>query len=102
MDRAQIRLLSIILLVPFTALTAWAAYEYPGIGILEYQFATSAGLQVWIDLVIAMVLFLIWMFPDAKKHGRNPWPWVVITLTIGSFGPLIYLATWKAPVAEAA
>ena len=83
------------MLIPFTALTLWAAYEYGGTGILEYQLATSAGLQVWIDLVIAMVLFLIWMFPDAKKHGRNPWPWVPVTLIFGSFGPLLYLATTK-------
>ena len=42
-------------------------------------------------LVIALGLFLVWMWRDAKAAGRNPWPWLVLTLVAGSIGPLIYL-----------
>ncbi|MEM7002198.1 MAG: DUF2834 domain-containing protein [Pseudomonadota bacterium] len=95
MDRRQIRNLAIFMLIPFSALTAWAVYEYGLTGIFANQLTTSAGIQVLVDLVIAMILFLIWMFPDARKSGRNPWPYVVITLLAGCFGPLLYLALTK-------
>ncbi len=51
------------------------------------------------DLVIALVLVLVWMWRDAKAIRRNPWPWIVATLTTGSFGPLIYWLT--RPTSEA-
>jgi len=41
--------------------------------------------------VIALVLLLTWLVPEARKAGRNPWPWVVATLLLGSIGPLLYL-----------
>jgi len=47
------------------------------------------------DLVIALSVFLVWMWRDARAIGRNPWPWLVMTLAIGSFGPLLYLLTRK-------
>lgn len=87
------RTLAIILLIPFTALTIYAVMEVGYIGIFDYHRHSPAGWQVFADLVIALVLVLYWLFADARKSGRNPWPWVVITLLLGSFGPLIYLVT---------
>ena len=93
MSREQLRILSIVLLIPFTALTAWAVSEYGAIGIFTHALETSAVTQVLVDVAIAMILILCWLIPDAKAQGRNPWPWVLITLTTASFGPLLYLAT---------
>ncbi len=87
------RTLALVILVPFTLLTAWAVAEVGYLGIIDYQRHSPGGVQVFVDLVIALVLVLIWMVSDAKKAGRNPWPWVVVTLAAGSFGPLLYLAT---------
>ena len=43
------------------------------------------------DLVIACSLAIVWMVRDAHERGRNPWPFVGITLVAGSIGPLVYL-----------
>ena len=47
------------------------------------------------DLVIALMLVMVWMWRDAKATGRAIWPWIVATLILGSFGPLVYLLTRK-------
>ena len=86
------RTLAIILLIPFSVLTVYALSQVGYVGIIDYHRHSPAGWQVIVDLVIALVLVLTWMVPEAKKEGRNPWPWVVITLFLGSIGPLLYLA----------
>lgn len=83
----------ILILVAFGALTAWAVAVHGVVGIFQVQFATAAGLQVLADLAIALVLFMVWMWRDARACGRNPLPWCLLTLVAGSFGPLLYLLT---------
>lgn len=95
------RLLAILILIPFTVLSAYALWDVGYIGIWDYQRHSSAGLQVIVDLVIAMVLILVWLVPDARKAGKNPWPWVVLTVVTGSFGPLIYLIFRKSSAEKA-
>lgn len=90
------KVIAIILLVPFSLLTLYAVMQVGYIGIFTYNILSPAGWQVFTDLVIALLLILLWLVPDARSKGRNPWPWVVITLAAGSFGPLLYLATSKA------
>ena len=85
--------LAILILIPFTALTVYAVWDVGYFGIFDYQRHSSAGWQVFADLVIALVLVLTWMIPEAKRQGRNVWPWVLVTLVAGAFGPLLYLAT---------
>ena len=87
------RNLAIVLLIPFTALSIQALIDVGYVGVLQHQMQNSAGVQVFVDLAIALTLILTWMIPEAKRKGRNPWPWVVVTLIAGSFGPLLYLAT---------
>lgn len=87
------RSLAITLLIPFSALTIYAVMQVGYVGIFDYHRHSPAGWQVFADLVVALILVLSWMIPDAKKRGRNPIPWVVMTLFLGSIGPLLYLAT---------
>lgn len=82
-----------IVLVPFLVLTAWAVAEDGLVGIFAHQTSRPAGWQVLVDLVIALVIVLSWLVPEARRAGRNPWPFVVATLLAGSIGPLLYLAT---------
>jgi len=88
--------IAIVLLVPFSILSAYAVYKVGYIGIFDYHRHSTAGWQVFVDLVIACVLCLLWLIPEAKRAGRNPVPFVVITLFLGSFGPLLYIVTDKA------
>jgi len=87
------RLIATLMLIPFSLLTAYALYKVGYVGIIEHQLQSSAGWQVLVDLVIACALIFTWMIPEAKRAGRNPWPYVIITLFLGSFGPLLYLVT---------
>lgn len=89
------KILAITLLIPFSLLSIYAVLDVGYIGILDYHRHSSAGWQVFADLVIAVILVLSWMIPEAKRTGRNPWPWVAITLPLGSIGPLLFLATAK-------
>jgi len=86
------RTLAIIVLIPFTLLTAYAVAQVGYIGIFDYHRHSPAGWQVMADLVIALLLVLSYLVPEARKAGRNPWPWVVLTLFLGSIAPLLYLA----------
>ena len=94
------RTVLIIVLIAFSALTGVAVMEHGFQGIFAHAFANAAGMQVFFDLVIALGLFIAWMRNDAKATGRNPWLWIAITLTTGSFGPLLYLLLRKTPASQ--
>lgn len=89
------KVVAIALLIPFFLLTAYTLYRVGYVGIIDYQRHSPAGWQVFADLVIACILLLMWIIPDAKKRGRNPWGYVIITFVAGSFGPLLYWALGK-------
>lgn len=81
----------ILVLAAFSALTLVALWQHGYWGIIEPHFQTFGAAQVLADLVIALSLFLVWMWRDARETGRNPWPWLALTLVAGSIGPLLYL-----------
>ena len=87
------RVLLIITLLAFGALSAVALWQHGYWGILAPHFQSFGAAQVLADLVIALTLVMVWMWHDAKASGRNVWPWAVLTLVAGSFGPLLYLLT---------
>ncbi len=79
------------LLVPFSLLSTYAMWEVGYIGIFTSSFSNWGTVQVLCDLVVVCVLAMIWMVNDARARGLNAWPYVVVTLLAGSFGPLLYL-----------
>lgn len=87
------KLVLLVVLAAFSALTVAAVAQHGYVGIFEYQFRNLAGLQVLADLSIALLLVLVWLWQDARANARNPYPWIVLTLAAGSFGPLLYLLT---------
>jgi hypothetical protein len=82
-----------VVLLAFGGLTVAAVMQHGYVGIFQYQLQSLAGLQVLADLGIALLLVLAWLWRDARRTGRNAWPWIVLTLAAGSFGPLLYLLT---------
>ncbi|WP_181706098.1 DUF2834 domain-containing protein [Chthonobacter rhizosphaerae] len=94
------RALLLSVLAVFSALSAVALWQHGYWGIFEPLFRSSAGAQVLADIVIALGLAIVWMVHDARATGRTVWPFVVVTLAVGSFGPLLYLLTRpRTPVA---
>lgn len=91
MSSRVLLLLSVI--VAFGTLSAVALADVGYVGILAPHFESWGGGQVLADLVIACTLAMIWMVWDSRTSGVNAWPFVVLTLVGGSFGPLLYLVT---------
>ena len=85
------KLLIILVLILFASLTYVAVLDYGYFGIWKLQIQNFGTLQVLVDILIALSLVSIWMWSDAKKTNRIFWPWVFLTITLGSFGPLLYL-----------
>ncbi len=81
----------VLILLDFAVLTTWAIYEVGYLGIFAAGLTGPGAMQVLADLVIVCALACVWMVADARARGTNPWPYVVITLLAGSFGPLLYL-----------
>ncbi len=81
----------IVVTAAFGVLTTIALVDVGYWGIIEPHFKSWGAAQVFWDLVIVAVLAVIWVVRDARARGANPWPFVLLTLVGGSFGPLLYL-----------
>lgn len=84
-------LMILALMLPFGGLTLYALSEVGYVGIFKSVMVNAGSWQVLVDLVIACVLACTWMLVDARRRGTNAWPFVILTLGGGSFGPLLYL-----------
>ena len=84
-----------LVLIPFSVLTAGALWQVGYPGLFTQQFDNYGTWQVLFDLFIAVGICMYWLWTDALKTGRNPWPWLLLSLAAGSFGPLLYLLTRK-------
>jgi hypothetical protein len=95
-------LVLILVIAAFGVLSMLALADVGYFGILEPHFQSFGGGQVFADLVIALSLVCIWMVLDSRTSGINPWPFVVVTVVLGSFGPLFYLAARELKVPRTA
>jgi hypothetical protein len=78
-------------LIGFSAFSGYVVYQYGYIGLFEQGLANAATIQVFLDLTIALSLVMWWMWQDARKQDIAPLPYIILTLTLGSIGPLLYL-----------
>lgn len=84
-------LVLLVVIVLFGALTAVALIDVGFLGILRPHFQSWGAGQVFADLVILALLSCVWMAQDAPARGLPAWPFILLTLAAGSFGPLAYL-----------
>ena len=78
-------------LVGFAGLTTYSVVTQGYVGFFEALMANAATVTASVDLVIALTLVMVWMGRDAKAHDIPALPYVLLTLTLGSIGPLAYL-----------
>jgi flagellar biogenesis protein FliO len=89
MNKKQIALA--VVLADHAALTAYAVAQHGFVGLFAAAFANAATVQIFADLTIALALVMVWMWRDAREQGIAPIPYMVMTLGLGSIGPLLYL-----------
>jgi hypothetical protein len=75
----------------FTALSFYGVAVHGYLGFFEALASTTAGIVVFTDLVIALTLTMLWISSDARERGLPLWPYLALTLALGSVGPLSYL-----------
>ncbi len=75
----------------FGVLTGVALLDVGYLGIVMPHFRTWGAGQVLSDLVIMCTLGCLWMVRDAREQSLKAWPFVLLTVVAGSFGPLSYL-----------
>jgi hypothetical protein len=89
MNRKQL-VLSAALIV-LLAMDAYSVFLYGYIGFFRMALANFAGVTTFVDLAIALVLIIVWMSDDARERHVSPLPFLILTLALGSVGPLLYL-----------
>lgn len=96
------RTLLILVFAAFGAFSLYAVWEVGYLGIWRAGMSSVGAWQVLLDLVVmsGIVLGLLWR--DARRTGRSLWPFAILTLLAGSFGPLLYLLLEPRPVARPA
>lgn len=87
------RPLLILVLAGFGAFSMFVMWEVGYLGIWQAGLASPGAAQVLVDLVIMSVIALTYLRRDAQRTGRTFWPFALLTLAAGSFGPLLYLVS---------
>jgi hypothetical protein len=83
--------LAVTSFVLFTSWSLWVAATHGPLGFLPLASKEPWAAQMLVDLVISLALAMGWLVPDAKRSDISPWPYVALTLLVGSISPLAYL-----------
>ena len=66
--------------IVFTACSLWVFGQTGLRGFFDQLLASPAAWQVFGDLTVSLSLVMVWVWHDARRHGRRFWPWLVETL----------------------
>lgn len=81
----------LLVLVPFALFSATVVLDEGYLGFLDVARAEPWGMQMLLDIAISLVLVMQGLAKDARERGIALWPWVIVTVLLGSIGPLGYL-----------
>jgi hypothetical protein len=75
----------------FTAYTVKVVIEGGPLGFVSLHLSHAWGMQVIVDLVLAAIVALLYVSPQARAVGVRPAPYVLATITLGSVGLLAFV-----------
>lgn len=81
----------VVVFLAFTAYTVEVVLTQGFAPVIELCLSFGWGSQMMLDLVIGLVAFLAFAWPDAKRRGISFAPYLVATVLLGSIGVLAYL-----------
>lgn len=79
-----------VVLADFVTVTLWGVSQVGLLGLFT-GLMNPAGIVGATDLIIALGLICVWMVRDARAQGVSPVPYLILTVAMGSVGPLLYL-----------
>lgn len=86
------------LLIGFAVLNVYAFVAGDLAGLVDYLTSLGPwGTLATVDLLIALVIGISWMWRDARARGIAPLPYALLTMATGSLGLLAYLARHGGP-----
>lgn len=88
--QAKRLVVALVLFVAFTVYSVEVAIVHGPLGFLSVHEQGGWNMQVFLDLVLAILGFNVLAAPDAKRLGITHWPYFVATLLVGSVGMLAY------------
>ena len=80
-----------VVLLAFADLNVYVLWQYGVAGFFQLVTANTATMAALVDLTIALSLVTVWMWRDARRRGVTLLPYLALTATLGSIGPLLYL-----------
>lgn len=83
--------LLITVFAAFSIYTAEVVIAHGYLGFVDLALTGGWSGQVFLDLCIALLLFVGWMLRDGRARGITTWPYLMAVLTMGSIGALAYL-----------
>ncbi len=78
-------------LVAFTVFSAYVTVQKGYFGFLTLAWNEPWGMQILLDLTIALVLLTGPLLEKGRKAGVSAWPWIVGILPLGSISALAFL-----------
>jgi len=83
-------LVAALVLAGFGAFSVWVVASQGYFGFLALAGREPWALQILLDLVIAASFASGWMIADARRRRIAFWPYLVVTVFLGSIGILAY------------
>jgi hypothetical protein len=83
--------LALLTLATFGTFSVYCAVTEGPLGFLSLALSHEWGMQMFLDVGVSLVIASFWIVPDAKKHGINPWPYLVACVGLGSIAALGYV-----------